>query len=421
MNTPLRWITSFYASLLRLYPPAFVQEMGDEMKVVFAQMTTEAQQHGGWSLFSVCWREVRDLPGSLAEAHRNYPQGGFAMKKTGFFLMTLLISFLIVWIGFGSRLGGIWVILIGLVVWFFLSLLLWQARKMQTKKVIYISLAVLLGLFWPTSSLIESEKFFKYHLPQPFLSILDILIYSCFILALVLAAVLIDRGVRMIYSWLNPPAAAQGDSPIPGKRDGRMLAMLFGLSAGLLLMFLHNLSGLIMWDNTYDAIEGIWLFMPILTSLLCGIVLTVNLPGKTKLVGLLFVLFVPLMIYTVYVPAMNIDFRTMTRERGERLTYAIETYYNREGHYPKKLAQLTPRDLRTIQPPFILNGQNWCYDAGANYYRLGYVDREHWSSPCFKGVVFSYAGSLSDLTPVCETAIAALTVNYEEIEINWCK
>ena len=80
MNTLVQWITRLYAGMLRLYPPAFRQELGAEMQTVFNQVAVDAERSGWLSLLFVCWRELRDLPGNLAEAHRGHPQGGFFMK-----------------------------------------------------------------------------------------------------------------------------------------------------------------------------------------------------------------------------------------------------------------------------------------------------------------------------------------------------
>lgn len=421
MNFLVHLVTQGYAAILHLYPLAFRQELGAEMQDVFGQVIAEASQGGWGAIILVFWRELRDLPGNLAAAQRSHPQGEFKMKRNGFFLVTLFVSIIIVQIAFGSYLGGIWTITIGLVVAFPLSLLLWQARKLRTKTLIYIGLGVLLGLLWPTSSLVESEKFYNYHLPQPYLSIVNILVFSCFLLAVVMAAAMIDQAAQILHRWLNLPPTKPGELSAPTKRDDWTLPALFGLSSALLLMFFHNLSDLLMWDNTYDALGGLWLILPVITCLLCGMVLALNLPGKSKWISLLFILFIPLMIYTLSIPAMNIDVGTLTRERGERLTYAIQTYYQREGHYPQTLARLTPRDLRMIQPPFVLNGQNWCYDAGQHYYRLGYVDREHWSAPEYRGNMLASAGDLSGLPPVCQAAIAKLSIVYKTADIQGSK
>jgi len=84
MSIPVLWVTRLYASLLRLYPPAYRQELGAEMETVFHQVAVDAERSGWLSLLFVCWRELRDLPGSLAEAHRSHPHGGFSMKTPNY-------------------------------------------------------------------------------------------------------------------------------------------------------------------------------------------------------------------------------------------------------------------------------------------------------------------------------------------------
>ena len=165
----------------------------------------------------------------------------------------------------------------------------------------------------------------------------------------------------------------------------------------MLVKFYHNLSGLIMWDNTYDPIEFLWLILPILIAIICGVILMINLPGKTKLAGWLFLLLVPTMMWIVYVPAVNIDPHQVTTERAERLSYAIENYYQREGKYPQTLSQLVPRDRLFIPVPMIINGQSWCYDAGSDSYRLGSVDRVIGVPPAFYGTIFTSVGDTSGL------------------------
>ena len=76
----LRWISAIYSLVLNLYPPAFRQELGAEMQAVFTQLVVDAELHGRVRFLSVCWRELRDLPGSLIEAHHQHSKGGTLMK-----------------------------------------------------------------------------------------------------------------------------------------------------------------------------------------------------------------------------------------------------------------------------------------------------------------------------------------------------
>ena len=52
-------------------------------------------------------------------------------------------------------------------------------------------------------------------------------------------------------------------------------------------------------------------------------------------------------------------------------------------------------------------GQNWCYQGGGDYYRLGYLDREHWSSPILFGHVYSAQGRSGLKEDICQQAIDA--------------
>jgi hypothetical protein len=110
--------------------------------------------------------------------------------------------------------------------------------------------------------------------------------------------------------------------------------------------------------------------------------------------------------------AQQVDFRQLTEERAERVTQAIESYYAQEGHYPKDLGQLTPRHALWLPGPVIIYGQDWCYDGGNSYYRLGYVDREHWSDPRLIGRIYKTKGDVPDLHGMCEEEVAAIQKRY---------
>ena len=56
-----------YTALLRLYPPAYRTEFGEEMQAVFVEAMTEAAGRGQAGAF--LWRELRDAPPSVAAAH----------------------------------------------------------------------------------------------------------------------------------------------------------------------------------------------------------------------------------------------------------------------------------------------------------------------------------------------------------------
>jgi hypothetical protein len=71
----------------------------------------------------------------------------------------------------------------------------------------------------------------------------------------------------------------------------------------------------------------------------------------------------------------------VTEQRAEAVNRAIQRYHKQNGAYPRTLTDLTPRYLMYISNPLIIPGQTWCYEGGDNYYRLGYVHRQFFSSP----------------------------------------
>lgn len=69
MSGVARLLVGVYARLLRLYPRRFYATFGAEMRQVFAQALDEARREGFTSLAVLCWRELRDLPGSIVREH----------------------------------------------------------------------------------------------------------------------------------------------------------------------------------------------------------------------------------------------------------------------------------------------------------------------------------------------------------------
>lgn len=70
-----------------------------------------------------------------------------------------------------------------------------------------------------------------------------------------------------------------------------------------------------------------------------------------------------------------------TERRAALIDRAIKRYRQDHGSYPQALSALTPGYLLYLPTPFIIPRQDWCYQGGEDYYRLGYVNREYFSTP----------------------------------------
>jgi hypothetical protein len=136
-------------------------------------------------------------------------------------------------------------------------------------------------------------------------------------------------------------------------------------------------------------------------------------PGRTKLAGFFYLLLIPALV-VISARAQRVDFRRLTEQRAERVAQAIEAYHARTGRYPQDLRQLTPWYVLSLPGPLIIYGQAWCYDAGQDYYRLGYVYRKHWSDPRLTGRIYQTNGQVPDLHPMCEEQVIALQKRYPD-------
>jgi hypothetical protein len=98
-----------------------------------------------------------------------------------------------------------------------------------------------------------------------------------------------------------------------------------------------------------------------------------------------------------------------TARRAETINQAILRYYEKQGQYPEALADLTPGYVLYLPTPFIIPHQDWCYQGGRGYYRLGYVYRAYFSTPA-SVKVYAAAGQPPDPFWPCDTEAAKYPV-----------
>ena len=300
---------------------------------------------------------------------------------------------------FGAR-SPVWLLVLGIAAWLFISAMVWAARKMSAKVWIYTGLLTLVVLFLPTSMLVPDN------LSQPLDGSLTFILIISF--ALIITAMLLNSSLSLYKEWQNAGAGEDENSQTQRKLAGGTAAIALVLSALLLAKVLHNLYWFTVWDNTDDSLGYIWLVIPVLAALFSSEILLITLPGRTKVASILYLVIIPGLMILVSARAQRVDFRQLTVERAEQISQALETYHSQEGRYPQSLQHLTPGYVLSLPAPVIIYGQNWCYDGGDDYYRFGYVYREHWSDPRLIGQVYGTKGELPDLNRMCEREVVAL-------------
>ena len=271
---------------------------------------------------------------------------------------------------------------------------------------LYAGLAALAGLFVPTASIQECFSFPP--LPQFLQDFVGMVILFWPAVALIIAALLLYTSIKL-FSRTRSSGVEAGSVPQEQlSLTRRQAAMSLALSGLIVAKLLHNLYWLMVWDNTNDSLENVWLILPELAAVLAGYLLVIFLPGWSKLAGPVYTALTLALMVAVSARGQQVDFRQLTDERAEKVTRAIEAYYLQKGHFPEKLSQLIPRFALTLPGAVVIYGQGWCYDGGDSYYRLGYIDREHWSSPYLNGHLFQFMGETANLPPLCEKEKADL-------------
>ena len=276
---------------------------------------------------------------------------------------------------------------VGAVLFFLLplTLLIHAARSPRPKALMIVGAVLLAALLIPTHIIIgEPPGVLARELQVPFFGIIYLLPTAG-----------LGVGAALLLSGINRRLSG-----------GAATASL--LLAGLLIFkSLTNLHGLLAWDRTTDPLEILLLVLPMLVALTLGGLLLVDLQGRLKGLGLTYFILVPALLAAIYAETSRIDIYQRTEANAQEVAAAVEDYHARNGQYPERLEQLSPLYALAHPRPWIIYGQDWCYQGEAGGYRLGYVFREHWSSPNLSGRAASQAGTPPD-ADLCADEMAAL-------------
>jgi hypothetical protein len=234
-------------------------------------------------------------------------------------------------------------------------------------------------------------------------------------LGLIVSAILLAVGIRQ---WSNKAPQSQSSevSSVDNVQPVGRLIALAALVLGVLILAggLYHFYWLSLWDNTYDSLGIIYLFLPVLAILFASALLAELQTGGRQWFGLGYAGLALILTIGGFLSAKTVDYRALTEARAAHIARALEAYHTRYGSYPESLRQLTPGTMIAIPEPVILHGQDWCYQAERDAYQLGYVDRENWSSPEIFTTVAQSQGVHSQGNDVCAAEIAQMKAIYPD-------
>lgn len=199
-----------------------------------------------------------------------------------------------------------------------------------------------------------------------------------------------------------------GVQSLPAAPGGWRAIVSLALSAILLIYSFQDLYWHFVWDQTADSIYVGLLIAPIITAFFAGLIFTHPLEGSKKWYGFGYSVLLVAVLFTAFSLAIRVDHQQLTKAHASQVSRAIERYYAREGHYPSTLSQLVPWTRLSLPKPVVISGQNWCYQSGEGYYRLGYVSRDNWSSPYLYIRTYQQAGAVPDTPALCADETEAM-------------
>ena len=228
--------------------------------------------------------------------------------------------------------------------------------------------------------------------------VLLVLLYLTPILIPILPAILVAKGVQK-------RSADQPDSK-------HSMTFQFILAFLLIVYLVYILFWSSVWDQTQDMGFGAFIFpFAGISAIAAGMVMVSVLRGKSRIIGLLYLILVPVLFYQAYDLGSRSHYHVITENRAERIANALQKYHAREGHYPNELHALVPRDLLYIPQPIIFMGERWCYQGRDDDYQLTAFYREFWGSPVSLKLYASGDNPPTTTLP-CEERLASMKERY---------
>ncbi|MCC6606217.1 MAG: hypothetical protein IT327_23625 [Anaerolineae bacterium] len=209
--------------------------------------------------------------------------------------------------------------------------------------------------------------------------------------------------------------------PTPGKTGPilwRPMAGRLALAALLLGGFVYTFWWVWVWDSTDDGIRGyLMIQVSTLAAITVGMVIAMTTTGWRRWLGLpLAIGVIGLMFGTASLAnGDRSPHHRVTEARATRIQAALEHFQTKTGSYPAELAALVPAELWWIPQPMILPDQAWCYEGGTDYFRLGALYREYWSTPFLIVHDYASAGDIPETSWECDRQLAEIGPQYEMV------
>jgi len=215
------------------------------------------------------------------------------------------------------------------------------------------------------------------------------------IFALILIAALIHRMQK---------GSSADNKPLSSSGTGIAILLLLALAS-------VEVRDAVLVKATGRAAEDHLPFIEILLAILTGMILIGVSSKHKRYTAIVYTILIPMLLLGSYSAGWLLEPQVITQSRADHLSQAIERFQGEQGIYPANLETLTPRYMPYILGPLTGRGQVWCYQSGADFYRLGYAYYQRYYGPTFptphsEVVIHTAAGEPPEGPWMCDEELA---------------
>jgi hypothetical protein len=134
--------------------------------------------------------------------------------------------------------------------------------------------------------------------------------------------------------------------------------------------------------------------------------------GWLRTLGLIYLLPVTALLFAAFFSGIRYPYHPISDRRAAILQEAIGQFYAINGRYPVSLAELVPGQLLWVPRQVVLRNEAWCYQGGANYYRLGDFWRQSFGS-LIEIKTYASAGNPPEAGWTCQEDFVKMQFRYD--------
>lgn len=195
------------------------------------------------------------------------------------------------------------------------------------------------------------------------------------------------------------------------QRYGAFLRL--GIVIFLLINLVYTIFWVSIWDHTDNGLGAVWMAITAsFLSIAAGGLIMERRKGWLRTVGWIYLLPVTALIWAAFGIGIRYPYHPILEHRAVVIQEAIQKYFEQNGAYPTTLSELVPSQLLWVPRQVVLRSEDWCYQGGQDYYRLGVFWRDRFSS-LIETKTYASQGDPPDAGWACQEKLVKMKFKYD--------